>query len=50
MQLTPIKGAFLLEIAKELTIFSSMPHCGNFFAQMADGTALNFHRPSRKSH
>jgi hypothetical protein len=50
MQLTPIKRAFLLEITKELTTFSSMPHCGNFFAQIAMGTALNFRRPSRKSH
>jgi hypothetical protein len=48
--LTLIKQAFPVDFAIELTIFSSMPHCGNFFAQSGRGTALNFPRASRKIH
>jgi hypothetical protein len=50
MQLTPIKPAFPVDFAVELTIFSLLPQCGNFFALGRLGTALNFHRPSRKIH
>jgi hypothetical protein len=40
--LTPINPAVLVDFAGKLTIFSSPPLSGNFFAQTSCTAALNF--------